>query len=93
MTLSFFSGRKNRDRKAPDVEPARVGVNVMAAARESARDMFNEARIRVLGNAWLSAATADDRPAERMYWDAYCAANAKRSPAQVARIETARGLR
>lgn len=85
--------RKPSARTSPQHEPCAVAVKVTRLDREAVRDMFNEARIRVLGNAWLSAATAGDRPAERMYWDAYCAANAKRSPAQVARIEMARGLR
>lgn len=38
MTLSFFSGRKNRDHKAPHVEPVSVGVNVMATERDGGND-------------------------------------------------------
>lgn len=91
--MSVIAFPKREGRTSPQHEPRAVAVKVTRLDREAVRDMFNEARIRVLGNAWLSAATADDRPAERMYWDAYCAAKAKRSPAQVARIETARGLR
>lgn len=85
--------RKPSARTSPQHEPACMPVNVTRIDREAVRDMFNEARIRVLGNAWLIAATAGDDRAERQFWDAYVEAKAKRSPAQVARIETARGLR
>ena len=81
--------RKPSARTSPQHEPACVAVNATACAR----DLFVEARIRVTGNAWLGAATAGDRNAERMYWDAYVATKAQRSPAKVARIEMARGLR
>jgi hypothetical protein len=84
---------KRRTRTSPQPDPARVAVNVTPIDRESVREMFNEARIRVLGNAWLIASTAGDSRAERQFWDAYIAAKAKRSPALVARLEMARGLR
>ena len=80
-------------RTSPQHELACVEVNATVPDCEAVRDMFNEARIRVLGNAWLIAATAGDDKAERQFWDAYVEAKAKRSPALVARIETARGLR
>lgn len=85
--------RQSSARTSPQHEPASVAVNVTRVDCEAVRDMFNEARIRVLGNAWLIAATAGDDKAERQFWDAYVEAKAKRSPAQVARIEAARGLR
>ena len=85
--------RKPSARTSPQHEPACVAVNATVPDREAVRDMFNEARIRVLGNAWLIASTAGDSIAERRFWADYVAAKAKRSPAQVARIETARGLR
>lgn len=91
--MSVISFPKRGGRTSPHVEPAGVAVNVTHIDCETVRDMFNEARIRVLGNAWLIAATAGDARAERHFWDAYTEAKAKRSPAQVARIETARGLR
>lgn len=85
--------RQPSARTSPQHDRKAVPVNVTAPDCEAVGDMFNEARIRVLGNAWLIAATAGDARAERQFWDAYTAAKAKRSPAQVARIETARGLR
>lgn len=90
---TILAFRKPSARTPPQLEPAGVAVNVTPIDRESIREMFNEARIRVLGNAWLIASTAGDARAERQFWDAYTEAKAKRSPALVARIETARGLR
>ncbi|MGN2244911.1 hypothetical protein ACFWZU_15560 [Frateuria sp. GZRR33] len=91
--MSVIAFPKRAARTSPQHEPACVEVNATAPDCEAVRDMFNEARIRVLGNAWLIAATAGDDKAERQFWDAYVEAKAKRSPALVARIETARGLR
>ena len=91
--MSVISFPKRGGRTSPQHELACVEVNATVPDCEAVRDMFNEARIRVLGNAWLIASTAGDSIAERQFWDAYVAAKAKRSPAQVARIETARGLR
>lgn len=91
--MSVLPFPKSIERTRPQSEGARVPVNVTRIDRESVREMFNEARIRVLGNAWLIASTAGDAKAERMFWDAYIEAKAKRSPELVARIETSRGLR
>lgn len=91
--MSVIAFPKRCGRTFPHPHPHHVAVNVTRIDREAVRDMFNEARIRVLGNAWLIAATAGDTQSERQFWDAYVDAKAKRSPAQVARIETARGLR
>ena len=91
--MNVIPFRKASARTSPQLESACVAVNVTAIDCEAVRDMFNEARIRVLGNAWLIASIAGDALAERKFWADYVAAKAKRSHAQVARIETARGLR
>lgn len=85
--------RKPCARISPQHDPSRVAVNVTAIQRELARDMFNEARIRVLGEAWKLATLADDRLAERDFWERYCEAVKRRSPAMVARLEAVKGLR
>jgi hypothetical protein len=90
---SLFSLRKPKARTSPQHDRMAVSVNVTAIHRDAARDMFNEARIRVLGNAWKGAFVAHKPAAERMYWDAYTDAVKRRSEAQVARMERARGLR
>lgn len=91
--MNVLPFRQSSARTSPHRDAKPVAVNVTPIDRESVREMFNEARIRVLGNAWLIAATAGDSRAERHFWNAYTEAKAKRSPELVARIETARGLR
>jgi hypothetical protein len=91
MSLIVFPKRGSCT--SPQHEPASAHVNVTAIQRDAARDMFNEALIRVLGNAWKGAFVAHNPAAERMYWDAYTDAVKRRSEAQVARMERARGLR
>lgn len=91
MTILAF--RKPSARTYPQHDRAAVPVNVTSIHRGTARDMFNEALIRVLGNAWRNAFVAHDRQAERMYWGAYGEAVRNRSPGQVARMERERGLR
>lgn len=85
--------RKPSAHTFPQHEPACVAVNATAPDCEAVRDMFNEARIRVLGELWrVYWALGKDAEAKHV-WGKYVAAHAKRSPAQVARIEMARGLR
>ena len=89
MTVLAFPTPSARTTPHLDAKP--VAVNVTSIHRDAARDMFNEARIRVLGNAWKGAFTAHNPAAERMYWDAYTDAVSRRSKAQVERMERARG--
>lgn len=56
-------------------------------------DMFNEARIRVLGAACRIAKQKGDKAGERSLWEAYKAAHAKRSPERVAAMERRMGVR
>lgn len=81
--------RKPSARTSPQHEPACVAVNATA----SGRDLFVEARIRVLGRAYVLAMLQDDRATAKRLWADYTRAQSQRSPAQVTRIETARGLR
>lgn len=85
--------RKPSARTSPQHEPACVEVNATAPDREAVRDMFNEARIRILARLWRAYWVMGNEADARRVWADYVAAKAKRSPAQVARIETARGLR
>jgi len=85
--------RQPSARTSPQLDRKAVPVNVTGAGCEAVRDMFNEALIRVLGQLWPVYWSLGMNAEARAVWDRYVAAKAKRSPAQVARIETARGLR
>lgn len=86
-TVIPFPNRKGRTSPQRDTSP--VAVN----AKPCGRDLFVEARIRVLGRAYVLAMLQDDRATAKRLWADYTRAQSQRSPAQVARIETARGLR
>jgi hypothetical protein len=90
-TILAFPSRPGRT--SPQREGKSVAVNVTAPDCEAVRDMFNEARIRVLASLWRTYwSLGHDAEAMRV-WRDYGAAKAKRSPELVARIENARGLR
>lgn len=59
----------------------------------STRDMFNEARIRVLGAACNIAMLKGDDASARRIWVDYKAAHAARSPDLVAEMERKMGAR
>ena len=91
MSVIAFPNRSART--SPQLESACVGVNVTAPECEAVRDMFNEALIRVLERLWPVYWSQGMTAEAQAVWERYVAAKAKRSPALVARIETARGLR
>jgi hypothetical protein len=91
--MSVISFPKRGGRTSPQHEPACVEVNATVPDCEAVRDMFNEARIRVLARLWRAHWVMGKDAEARRVWADYVAAKAKRSPAQVARIEMARGLR
>lgn len=90
-TILPFPQRPAHTCPQPDAKP--VPVNVTSIHRDLARDLFNEARIRVLGEAWKLATIAHDQAAECDFWERYSAAVSRRSAAQVDRMERERGLR
>jgi hypothetical protein len=65
----------------------------MNAAIQRITDIALEARIRARSYATRLFLWLGDEPAARQCWASMCALIAKRSDAQVARMEKARGLR